>query len=122
MSNVGRAVLALLLIHTLGCGKHRGLDMERRGAEAVLRTDLKTIRDCPAQYRGDRGACPASLDALVAAGYLHKIPIDPITHSAETWVAIVDAKGAPASCGGGVYDIRSGSDRKSLDGAPYSGW
>jgi len=106
----------------VGASAHCLRDMPRRAAEDLLRTDLRTMRECITQYQGDRGRCPESLGALVRAGYLHKLPIDPITHGADTWVAVVDSDGAPAFCGGGVYDIRSGSDRASLDGTPYSSW
>jgi general secretion pathway protein G len=86
----------------------------------VLRTDLKTLRDCLQQYLGDQGVCPDSLDELVRAGYLHKLPVDPITRSADTWVAVFgDLDG---SCRGRIADVRSGSDRMGLDGRPYSEW
>jgi general secretion pathway protein G len=110
-------------------------DMPRRAAEAVLRTDLRTMRDCISQYYGDKGHYPQSLQELVTAGYLHKIPVDPITKSAETWVAILedDSEQTPETAPiegtdnttpdqPGVLDVRSGSPLQSLDGQPYSEW
>src|SRR5580765_3304021 len=59
-------------------------DMPRRAQEAVLKTDLRTMRDCINQYYGDKGHYPPALEDLVKSGYLHKIPVDPVTKSAET--------------------------------------
>ena len=108
-------------------------DMPTRAAEAVLKTDLRTLRDCISQYYGDKGHYPPSLDELVKAGYLHKIPVDPITRSADTWVAIFEdesetpADAAPAESDQegtepGMIDVRSGSSRLSLAGQPYAEW
>jgi len=106
-------------------------DMPRRAAEAVLKTDLRTMRDCISQYYGDKGHYPASLDELVKSGYLHKMPIDPITHNAD-WVAILEddsettPDAVPTDDGTGtepgVMDVRSGSDRLALNGTPYKDW
>ena len=108
-------------------------DMPRRASEAVLKTDLRTMRDCIDQYYGDKGHYPQSLDELVKEGYLHKLPVDPITKTADKWVAIFEddsestADTPPAEddgtgTGPGVIDVRSGSDRMSLAGTPYSEW
>jgi len=111
-------------------------DMPLRAAEVVLKTDLRTMRDCIDQYYGDKGHYPPSLDELVKTGYLHKIPQDPITRSTETWVAIMeDDSEKPVDSGPtttsdtdptgtepGMMDVRSGSDRTSLNGQAYSEW
>jgi general secretion pathway protein G len=108
-------------------------DMPRRAQEAVLKTDLRTMRDCIDQYYGDKGRYPPSLEDLVKDGYLHKLPVDPITKSAETWVAIFEDESEastdtpPAEDDGtgtapGVMDVRSGSERASLAGTPYAEW
>ncbi len=107
-------------------------DMPRRAAEAVLKTDLRTMRDCIDQYYGDKGHYPPSLDELVKTGYLHKLPVDPITKSADTWVAVLEDESEttgdaiPSDDGTGtepgVMDVRSGSDRESLAGTPYKEW
>jgi general secretion pathway protein G len=106
-------------------------DVPRRAAEAALKTDLRTMRDALDQHYGDKGQYPKSLEGLVTAGYLRKIPVDPITRSAETWVEIyeeidTDAPPAETELGEegepGVEDVRSGSNRMSLDGTPYSEW
>ena len=103
----------------------------RRAAEAVLKTDLRTMRDVIDQYHGDKGFYPATLEELVNDGYLRAIPVDPITKSATTWVPIfeeLDPDSPPAetdlgeSGTPGIIDVRSGSNLNSLDGEPYSEW
>jgi len=104
----------------------------RRAAEAVLRTNLRTMRDVIDQYHGDKGYYPAALEELVGEGYLRKIPDDPITKSSTTWVAIfeeLDPESRPAETelpaggGPGIIDIRSGSELLSLrENEPYSEW
>jgi len=107
-------------------------DMPRRANEAVLKTNLRTLRDVIDQHYGDKGRYPESLQALVEAGYLRKIPIDPITKRNDTWEVIyeeVDPDKPPpeTSAGGeepkpGVVDVHSGSDALALDGTPYKEW
>ncbi len=102
-----------------------------RAQEGVLLTDLMTFRDVIDQYYADHGNYPPSLEALVEEGYLRRIPIDPVTKSADTWVPIFeefDDESVPAETDlpedgqPGISDVRSGSDRLSLDGTPYSEW
>jgi general secretion pathway protein G len=106
-------------------------DVPRRAAEAVLKSDLRTFRDIIDQYKADKGTYPPSLDALVDEGYLRAMPMDPITKSTETWVAVVEEldpelefveTDLPEGGQPGVIDVRSGSDATSLGGQPYSEW
>jgi len=100
-----------------------------KAKEAVLRTDLRTFRDVIDQYYADKGKYPETLDVLVEDDYLRLIPVDPMTKSADTWVAVyeepkVDA-GAPESDGEaqpGIMDVHSGSELTSSNGQPYSEW
>ena len=90
--------------------------------EAVLRENLFRMRDLIDQYYADKGRYPASLEALVEDGYLRKIPLDPITQSAE-WEA-VPAEPDPDRPGeeAGIYDVKSTSADLSLTGTPYNEW
>lgn len=99
--------------------------------EAVLRTNLRTIRDALDQYHGDKGHYPSSLEALEEEGYFRKVPHDPMTGSNETWELILeefDTEAPPAETElpeegePGVFDVRSGSDALALDGTPYNEW
>ncbi|MDH5246544.1 MAG: prepilin-type N-terminal cleavage/methylation domain-containing protein [Betaproteobacteria bacterium] len=86
-----------------------------RTREAVLRSDLATMRDAVDKFFSDTGRYPDSLGELVARRYLRKLPVDPITESVETWVVI-----APADTKlGVVYDVRSGAQGATRDGKPY---
>ena len=102
-----------------------------RANEAVLKTNLHTIRDVIDQHYGDKGKYPTSLEALVESGYLKKVPIDPITKRSDTWIPVYEEvdPDAPGPETGesedgqpGIVDVRSGSPRTSLDGTPYSEW
>ena len=106
-------------------------DVPRRAAEAVLKSDLRTFRDVIDQFHGDKGHYPATLDALVEAGYLRAIPRDPITKSTDTWLVVYeefDLEEQPAETDlpedlqPGIIDVHSGSELLSLQGTPYSGW
>ena len=86
-----------------------------RTRETVLRSDLTTMRDAVDKFFGDTGKYPDSLDELVARRYLRRMPVDPITESAETWVVV-----APADTKlGNVYDVRSGAQGTTRDGKPF---
>lgn len=106
-------------------------DTPTEAKEAVLRTNLRTIRDALDQYHGDKGHYPSSLETLEDAGYFRDVPRDPMTKSNETWELIyeeIDPEAPPAETdlpeGGepGIFDVRSGSDKMSLDGTPYNEW
>ena len=102
-----------------------------KAREAVLKTNLRTLRDVIDQHYGDKGKYPTSLEALVEAGYLRKIPNDPITRSADTWVPVyeeADPDNPPAETETsedgqpGIIDVHSGAPGNSQDGNPYKDW
>jgi general secretion pathway protein G len=105
-------------------------DSPQRAREATLKEDLFTMRSVIDQYHGDKGSYPPDLATLVSAGYIRKIPIDPMTKSADTWVTVLEEapaapdSGAPAdtSTTPGITDIHSGSTDKALDGTLYKDW
>ena len=106
-------------------------EVPRRATEAVLKNDLRAMRDVIDQYYADHGNYPPTLESLVDKGYLRKIPVDPITKSADTWQVVleeIDPEEQPAETdlpeGGqpGVVDVHSGSPAMALDGTPYSQW
>jgi general secretion pathway protein G len=92
----------------------------QRTKEAILKKDLFEIRDVIDQYYADKGKYPSSLDTLVSDGYLRKIPVDPITNSADTWETVpAEADPANPSAEPGVYNVKSGAPGTSLDGTPF---
>jgi general secretion pathway protein G len=95
----------------------------QRTKETILKKDLFEIRDVIDQYYADKGKYPSSLDALVSDGYLRKIPVDPITNSADTWqTEPAEPDPANPSAEPGIYNVKSGATGTSLDGSAYSEW
>jgi general secretion pathway protein G len=119
-------------------------DMPRRANEAVLKTNLHTLRDVIDQYYGDKGHYPETLQALVEAGYVRVLPMDPITKKNDTWVPVFEdpdkqQPGGDSGAGGGgtgdtvgggnadpsqpgISDVHSGAEGTALNGTPYKEW
>lgn len=109
------AIIATLLTLALP----RYFHSVERSREAVLRHDLSAMRDAIDKFLADRGRYPVSLDELAEKRYLRKVPADPITDSAATWVVVAPPQ---ADTPEGVYDVRSGAPGNSLDGEAYESW
>ena len=94
-----------------------------RSKEAVLKQNLFTIRTVIDNYTYDKMKAPQSLDDLVREGYLREKPYDPMTGSNETWKTIMEDPGQSVDQNEpGLWDVKSGSDKMSLEGTPYSDW
>ena len=95
----------------------------QRGREAVLKEDLYRLRDAIDQYYADKGKYPADLNELVSTNYIRRIPVDPITGSAETWQP-VQSEPDPnnPSVEPGINDVKSGSEAAAMDGTNYADW
>ncbi len=94
-----------------------------RAKESVLKNNLFTMRTVIDEYTIDKQKAPQTLQDLVSEGYLRQIPIDPMTDSTETWRVIMeDALASANQTEPGIFDVRSGSDKVSLDGTPYAEW
>ena len=90
--------------------------------EATLREDLFTMRKMIDQYAADKGKLPGSLSDLQSAGYIHEIPIDPMTDAAD-WQT--ESGEDPGSTSGetGLVNVRSASGDLSSDGSTrYNEW
>ncbi|HTX42764.1 MAG TPA: type II secretion system protein [Acidobacteriaceae bacterium] len=95
----------------------------RTAKEAALKEDLHVMRNAIDSYTMDKNKAPQSLDDLVQAGYLKAIPIDPMTHSTDTWVTDSDDTYSDVDqTEPGITDVHSGSDEVGSDGQPYSSW
>jgi len=108
------AIIATLL--TIAVPRYFG-SLER-SKEAVLKENLYQMRDAISKYYADKGKYPETLDSLALDKYLRKVPLDPITESATTWVVVPPED--PLK--GGVFDVKSGAQGKGLDGSEYSQW
>jgi prepilin-type N-terminal cleavage/methylation domain len=94
-----------------------------RSKESVLRNNLFTMRTVIDEYTYDKQKAPQSLTDLVSDGYLRAVPVDPITGSDQTWKTVMeDATSSVNQSEPGIFDVKSGSDKTSLDGTPYADW
>jgi general secretion pathway protein G len=94
-----------------------------RAKESVLKNNLFTMRTVIDEYTYDKQKAPQTLNDLVSDGYMRQIPVDPITGTADSWRVIMeDASNTVNQSEPGIFDVRSGSDKTSLEGNPYSEW
>lgn len=135
------ALLAILATVALPAGKF----VSRRGKEAELRSDLRTMRNAIDEYKrySDAGLIavdagtdgyPPDLKTLVdgvplvgqvdrRARFLREIPTDPMTGEKEWGLRSYQDDPDATSWGGeDVFDVYSMSDGVSLAGEPYSTW
>jgi general secretion pathway protein G len=84
--------------------------------EAVLRENLRTMRQTIDKFYADTGRYPDSLQELVDRKYLRAIPPDPMTERTDAWTLIPpdgEAKGR-------VYDVRSSAPGVDSDGKAFT--
>ena len=93
-----------------------------RAKEAVLRQNLFSIRTVLDEYTYDKAKAPQALQDLVSEGYLRQIPMDPITGEADWNTIQEDAITSVNQTEPGIFDVRSKSDKKSLEGTAYNEW
>lgn len=94
-----------------------------RAKESVLKNNLFTMRTVIDEYTYDKQKAPQTLQDLVSDGYLRQIPQDPITNSSDTWKIVPeDQSNTVNQSQPGIFDVRSGSDKNSSEGTPYSEW
>lgn len=111
----------VVILATVGLVQYRQSVLFSR--EAVLRSDLRSMREAIDQYYADKNRDPQSLDDLVAGGYLREIPKDPFTNVADTWMPIpADPDPSNPTTIPGIRDVKSGSDQTAMDGSRYSDW
>ena len=94
-----------------------------RTREAVLRQNLFTLNSLIQQYTLDKQKAPQSLEDLISAGYLKRIPTDPMTGNPDWTVdqeeEIIDS---PDQQEPGISGVHSASGATASDGTTYSSW
>jgi general secretion pathway protein G len=91
--------------------------------EAALKDALFQMRDAIDRYYTDKKQYPTALDSLITAKYLGRIPADPFTNSARSWRIIRSRPDRThPTVTPGLYDVKSASTAKALDGTKYSEW
>ncbi len=115
-------VIAIIgIVSAIAVGNYRNAIVKAK--EATLREDLFQMRTLINQYFADKGRYPTDLHALVEDRYLRKIPIDPITQSADTWVTDpAETTEGDLSVDPGIADVFSGATGVGTDGTPYAEW
>ncbi|HUF17188.1 MAG TPA: hypothetical protein VMS12_03995 [Thermoanaerobaculia bacterium] len=97
---------------------------------ALLSANLQQMRDGLSQFAKKNGRYPLTLEEMVTAGVIARIPIDPITRSNDTWRLIRettvemddfrvddDVEDDPSSP---IVDIRSGASGSDPSGVAWS--
>ncbi|HEV2470762.1 MAG TPA: prepilin-type N-terminal cleavage/methylation domain-containing protein [Candidatus Sulfotelmatobacter sp.] len=90
--------------------------------ERALRSDLSLLRQDIWKYTLDKQKAPQSLDDLRAAGYITKIPDDPMTHEPNWEVVQEDVLLSPDQQDPGIIDVHSASTATASDGTSYNTW
>jgi general secretion pathway protein G len=85
-----------------------------RAREAALRETLVVVRDAIDKFHSDTGRYPAELAELATRRYLRRVPVDPVSDSADTWIIV-----PPPDEAAGVWDLRSGAGGEEK---PYAQW
>lgn len=111
-------VVMVIIAILVSIAAPRYFNSVEKSKETVLKQDLSAMRDAIDKYYSDNDKYPDSLEDLVSKKYLRKLPIDPITDSAATWVAVPPSDSEK----GGVFDLHSGAPGNGRDGTPYSSW
>ncbi len=93
-----------------------------RAKEAVLQSNLHTLRTLIDQYTADKLKAPQTLDDLVSAGYLRSIPKDPITNAPDWEVVREDTTLFPEQTEVGISDVKSSTSQKWAKDTPYNTW
>ena len=88
----------------------------QRAREAALIENLTVMRRAIGDYFADRAVYPDTLDALVAARYIQFVPEDPVAEPEDGWRTVAHPEL------GGIWEVRSTSDKEGLNGVRYSEW
>ena len=90
--------------------------------ERALRSDLNLLRQDIWRYTLDKQKAPQSLDDLRGAGYITRIPDDPMTREPNWEVVQDEVLLSPDQQDSGVIDVHSASNATAIDGTAYSSW
>ena len=80
------------------------------------------LRESIWKYTRDKQKAPQSLDELVTAKYLPKIPEDPMTHEPNWEIVQDEVLLTPEQQEPGITDVHSASNATAMDGTAYSSW
>lgn len=130
----GFTLIELLIVVTIvgilaGIAVVNVKNAKRKASEAVLKANLALMRKGIDDYYADKQKYPASLQELVDAKYMRRLPPDPITESPDTWIEVreeaLDQFDQQTDFGAdavepGIVDVQSGAEGSTLEGTPYA--
>lgn len=90
--------------------------------ENQLRSELAQLRQAIWRYTLDKQKGPQSLDDLRVAGYIDRIPDDPITREPNWEVVEDEYLLSPDQQDPGISDVHSASGGIATDDTTYSSW
>lgn len=90
--------------------------------EAVLQHDLYQLRSLVEQYKLDKLQAPQTLDDLVTANYLPKVPVDPMTGKPDWVTEPEETTDAADPQQPGIAKVHSASTGTGLNGEAYANW
>ena len=106
-----------------GVAVARFKDTPQKAREAVLKTNLATLREVIDQYYADKTHYPFALEDLVDDGYLRLVPTDPMVGDPDSWELIYsDQSDQNPDEQQGIFDVKSASPGIALDGSYYNEW
>jgi len=115
-------IVVTIVLILIGMAVANYAKIVRYTREAVLKYDLRTMREMIDHYTVDKETAPQSLEDLSSAGYLREVPVDPVTHTKE-WAPKYDSVPLfPNQASTGIVDVNSKSEATALDGTKYSDW
>jgi general secretion pathway protein G len=113
-------VALIMILASVALAQYRNSIVYAR--EAVLRSNLMSMREAIDQYYADKARYPDSLDALVSETYLRRIPVDPFTNSDQWETVQAESQPGATTTSPGIYDVKSRADGTGTDGTRYSDW
>ena len=94
-----------------------------RAKEAVLKEDLKEMREAIDAYHADKNKWPPTLDALASEKYIRQVPVDPITSLQDWRTTASEPDPTNPLDEPGISDVHSSSDKTSpFTQTPYAEW
>ena len=90
--------------------------------ENNFKKNLETLNKCIVQYTLDKQKAPKSLQDLVTTKYIKKVPDD--ISGTQDWQTEEDEKTIMSlqQTDGGIFAVKSSSNRIGSNGKPYSEW
>jgi general secretion pathway protein G len=106
----------IVILAAMGVVAYQRLQLKAR--ETILKTSLKEMRKMIDQYQADKEHLPGTLDDLVSAGYLHDVPVDPVTGEKD-WATEMGEDTVAREGGQGMVDVHSNATGVDSEGTAY---